>query len=71
LTDVPIATQLRINDYCHSKGIAFIAADVRGVFTWAFCDFGTGFEVHDKNGEECKEVLIGGVSKVCTHIQQC
>jgi len=63
LTDAVLNVQLRINDYCHSKSIYFISGDVRGVFSWAFCDFGEHFEVFDKNGEENKEMLIGEVSK--------
>jgi len=63
LTDAVLNVQLRINDYCHSKSIYFISGDVRGVFSWAFCDFGEHFEVFDRNGEENKEMLIGEVSK--------
>ena len=39
-------------------------ADVRGLFTWVFCDFGTEFEIFDKNGEENREVLIEKITKV-------
>lgn len=63
LTDTPLSTQIRINDYCHKNGKSFISADVRGAFTWIFCDFGDSFEIHDKDGEENKEVLIGEISK--------
>eukprot|EP01087_Luapelamoeba_hula_P012828 TRINITY_DN3622_c0_g1_i1.p1 TRINITY_DN3622_c0_g1~~TRINITY_DN3622_c0_g1_i1.p1 ORF type:complete len:1066 (-),score=192.27 TRINITY_DN3622_c0_g1_i1:111-3308(-) len=62
LTEVPLETQVRINDYCHKEGIAFASAEVRGLFTWAFCDFGDKFEIHDKNGEEPVEVMIEGVT---------
>lgn len=63
LTDATLETQLRVNEHCHEKGIRFISADVRGLFTWAFCDFGESFEVFDKNGEECKEVLISLITQ--------
>jgi hypothetical protein len=53
-----------VNDYCHSKDIAFIAADAKGLFTWTFCDFGKEFEVFDTTGEENKEVLVGDITSV-------
>jgi hypothetical protein len=71
---------LKISDHCHHKNIPFIYADVKGnidilklyvhynyrkgAFCWSFCDFGTGFEVFDKNGEENIEVMIGNITKV-------
>jgi len=63
LTDTPLSLQKKINAYCRTSGIAFIAADVRGVFCWAFCDFGDQFGVHDSNGEEPLEVLIEQITK--------
>lgn len=63
LTETPLHLQKKINAYCHARGIAFISADVRGVFCWAFCDFGDKFEVHDINGEEPLEIMIEHVSK--------
>ncbi|KAL6048271.1 Ubiquitin-like modifier-activating enzyme 6 [Balamuthia mandrillaris] len=71
LTDTPLDLQLKINDYCHSKGIAFISADVRGLFCSAFCDFGEKFEIHDKNGEENLEVMIDGVTKANPGVVTC
>jgi molybdopterin/thiamine biosynthesis adenylyltransferase len=32
LTNATIAKQIEIDDFCRSKGIYFIAADVRGLF---------------------------------------
>eukprot|EP01114_Cavostelium_apophysatum_P007108 TRINITY_DN1882_c0_g1_i1.p1 TRINITY_DN1882_c0_g1~~TRINITY_DN1882_c0_g1_i1.p1 ORF type:complete len:1017 (+),score=344.72 TRINITY_DN1882_c0_g1_i1:189-3239(+) len=63
LTDAPLATQLRVSDYCHSKSIRFISSDARGVFTQIFCDFGENFEVFDDNGEEVREVHLGNVTQ--------
>ena len=53
-----------IDDYCHSKGIAFILADVYGAFAWLFVDFGVNFEVCDKNGEENIEMLVANITQV-------
>ena len=64
LTDTPLATQIRVNEFCRSKGVAFISCDVRGLFCWGFTDFGPSFDIFDKDGEELKEVLIGNISNV-------
>jgi len=71
VTDAPLSLQKKINDYCHPKNIRFIAADVRGVFCWTFCDFGQGFEIFDKNGEENKEVLLEMVTKANPGVVTC
>jgi len=59
LVNYPLEVQLRVNDYCHAKGIYVIIAESRGAFVVAFNDFGEGFEVMDGNGEE---VLNGTVA---------
>nr|XP_025962416.1 ubiquitin-like modifier-activating enzyme 7 [Dromaius novaehollandiae] len=47
LTDSPLEEQLRIGDFCHSRGICFIVADVKGLAGQLFCDFGKPFVVCD------------------------
>jgi ubiquitin-activating enzyme E1 len=43
LTNTTLSKQIEIDEYCHNNGIAFIAADVRGLFglvassTWLTC----------------------------------
>lgn len=69
LTDTPLATQIRVNEFCRSKGVAFISCDVRGLFCWGFTDFGPSFDIFDKDGEELKEVLIGNISNVISSLQ--
>lgn len=63
LTETPLQEQIKINAYCREKGIHFISADTFGAFAWAFVDFGKGFIIHDKDGEESEEVLIKDISK--------
>ena len=48
-----------------SPQIRFISASTFGVFASVFTDFGDKFEVLDKNGEECHEFFINGVTNVC------
>jgi molybdopterin/thiamine biosynthesis adenylyltransferase len=52
LTESDYETIIAVNDYCHKKGIKFMAADAYGVYGRLFNDFGDKFEVFDKNGEE-------------------
>lgn len=50
-TDQTYTDAKRINDICHTAGIAFVKAEVRGVFASVFCDFGEQFPVLDVDGE--------------------
>ncbi len=51
-----------MNNYCREHKIKFISCDVYGVFSRVFCDFGDKFEVLDKNGEECNEMIIKNIT---------
>lgn len=46
----------------------FIAAEVRGVFSYAFVDFGDQFEVVDPNGEDPKAAIIANITQVRSSI---
>ncbi|KAK2161943.1 hypothetical protein LSH36_107g04046 [Paralvinella palmiformis] len=65
LTETSLDVQLRISDFCRKQNpqIMMIVADVYGVFSWTFCDFGDTFDVVDPNGEEPKQVFISNVTK--------
>ena len=52
----------RLNAMCRAKGVAFIKADVRGVFGSVFCDFGDAFDVADVDGEEALTCIVASVS---------
>lgn len=66
--DVVVVTQtsnaeaIRLNDICRKHGKAFIKADIRGVFSSVFCDFGQTFEVVDIDGEEPHSGIIAGIT---------
>lgn len=63
LTDVSsFETQIAIDQFCRSRGIKFISADVLGPWCRLFTDFGEEFEVADKNGEDPVEVMIKSIS---------
>ena len=47
---MPLKEALALNNFCHRHGIAFIRADIRGVFASVFTDFGPKFAVVDVDG---------------------
>lgn len=61
LTEADLETQVRVNNFTHKNGIAFIAADVRGLFGRAFVDFGEKFTVVDPTGEEPLSGIISAI----------
>ncbi|XP_033645283.1 ubiquitin-like modifier-activating enzyme 1 [Asterias rubens] len=63
LTKSSLEAQLKIGDFCHSKGIHLIIADTRGLFGQVFCDFGDDFTVIDVNGEEPLTSMISAITK--------
>lgn len=63
-TDISLEKAIEFNDYCHSHQppIAFIKAEVRGLFGSVFCDFGPEFTVLDVDGEEPRTGIIASIS---------
>ena len=62
--DLPLESQstLELNSACRAAGVKFVAADVRGVFSWCFVDFGDNFVTRDKDGEPVREVMLHEVN---------
>ena len=63
MIDAPLSEQLRVNDICHSKGVCYISCDARGVFAYAFCDFGDAFVVSDVDGNQAASCVVSSVTK--------
>lgn len=63
-TGISLEKAIEFNDYCHSHQppIAFIKAEVRGLFGSVFCDFGPEFTVFDVDGEEPRTGIIASIS---------
>lgn len=59
--------QLKVNDMCHDKGICYISCDARGVFAYAFCDFGESFVVSDVDGNQVMSERLRFVSRGLLH----
>ncbi|GAB4824302.1 E1 ubiquitin-activating protein, variant 3 [Ancistrocladus abbreviatus] len=64
LTDASLEKAMECNYYCHSHQppIAFVKAEVRGLFGSVFCDFGPEFTVLDVDGEEPHTGIIASIS---------
>jgi ubiquitin-activating enzyme E1 len=60
-TDVPVSTQVKLNNLCRSLGVKYIHAETRGVFGKVFCDFGEGFVVVDTDGEQPVNVHVATI----------
>ncbi|PHH82501.1 hypothetical protein CDD82_5755 [Ophiocordyceps australis] len=63
LTNVPIADQKAIGDYCHTKGIFLVIANTFGLFGSIFCDFGDKFSVLDPTGETPLSGIVAGIDE--------
>ncbi|KAM9677988.1 ubiquitin-like modifier-activating enzyme 6 isoform 1-T1 [Trichechus inunguis] len=73
LTEIRLPLQKKINDFCRSQcpPIKFISADVHGIWSRLFCDFGDEFEVLDTTGEEPKEIFISSITQANPGIVTC
>ncbi|KAG7562758.1 hypothetical protein FFLO_01819 [Filobasidium floriforme] len=63
LTNTTLSKQIEIDEFCHNNGIAFIAADVRGLFGYAFNDFGSKFTCVDPTGENPLSGIVASIDK--------
>lgn len=63
LTNSSLEEQKRINKITHHNGIAFIVADVSGLYAQLFNDFGPNHVVVDQTGEPVKSAMIASISK--------
>jgi len=59
IQDIQLA--INLNKACRSKGVRFLMADVCGLFSWSFSDFGSEFNVADLDGEEYSENYISSI----------
>ncbi|XP_066135673.1 ubiquitin-like modifier-activating enzyme 6 [Saccopteryx bilineata] len=73
LTEIKRPLQKKVNDFCrsHCPPIKFISADVHGIWSQLFCDFGDEFEVLDTTGEEPKEIFISNITQANPGIVTC
>ncbi|XP_038603857.1 ubiquitin-like modifier-activating enzyme 1 [Tachyglossus aculeatus] len=63
LTNSALEEQLRVGDFCHSRGIKLVVADTRGLFGQLFCDFGEEMILTDSNGEQPLSAMISMITK--------
>ncbi|XP_022102923.1 ubiquitin-like modifier-activating enzyme 6 [Acanthaster planci] len=65
LTEAPQSLLIKVDEFCRQQQppIKFIAGDVIGLYSYAFCDFGPEFTIMDPTGEESKESFIATITK--------
>lgn len=63
-TDVSLDRAIVYDDFCRSQAppIAFIKANINGLFGGVFCDFGPDFKVFDVDGEDAHTGIVASVS---------
>eukprot|EP00727_Mastigamoeba_balamuthi_P013622 m51a1_g8883 putative ubiquitin activating enzyme e1 (1049) ;mRNA; f:649634-653725 len=63
LTGSTLATAVSLDRMCVQHGARFLWADTKGVFAFAFNDFGPEFTVHDATGEQPLTYLVAAVTQ--------
>ncbi|KAH7447696.1 hypothetical protein KP509_01G117400 [Ceratopteris richardii] len=63
-TNSSLEQAITYNNFCHSQTppIAFIKADIHGLFGSVFCDFGPEFKVLDVDGEDPHTGIVASIS---------
>uniref|UniRef100_A0A8C9K7G7 Ubiquitin-like modifier-activating enzyme 1 n=1 Tax=Panthera tigris altaica TaxID=74533 RepID=A0A8C9K7G7_PANTA len=67
----PLEDQLRVGEFCHSRGIKLVVADTRGLFGQLFCDFGEEMKLTDSNGEQPLSAMVSMVTKDSPGVVTC
>lgn len=62
VTETTLEESLRINGVTHAHKIPFISADIRGLYSQVFCDFGPEFIVNDVDGEEPASGVVAAIT---------
>lgn len=63
----PVKELISINKFCRNqkKPIGFVLCQAFGLHAYTLIDYGEGFKIYDKDGEEPKPFLISDISKAC------
>lgn len=60
--------ELKVNEWTRQYGACFLCGSTRGLFAYAFNDFGTQFPVIDTTGEECIAGIVASITSVSVHL---
>jgi ubiquitin-activating enzyme E1 len=71
VTEASMSGLVRLNEYTHGAGKAFISADTVGLFGSVFCDFGSEFVCMDATGEESVSGMISAVTQEVESVVTC
>lgn len=63
----PLKELISINKFCRhqKKPIGFVLCQAFGLHAYCLIDYGEGFKIYDKDGEEPKPFLISDITKGC------
>mmetsp|Transcript_5712 Transcript_5712/g.8288 ORF Transcript_5712/g.8288 Transcript_5712/m.8288 type:complete len:1108 (+) Transcript_5712:146-3469(+) len=57
--DRAYTTQVQWNNWCRKANIKFVSIETAGLYGKVFCDFGNGFKVFDRDGEDPLQTPLG------------
>ncbi|ORX70907.1 ubiquitin-activating emzyme E1 [Linderina pennispora] len=71
VTEMPLLQQLEFSEAAHANGIYYISTELRGLFGYAFNDFGENFVVVDPTGEEPLSGMVASIEKSAEGVVTC
>ncbi|KAJ1727979.1 E1 ubiquitin-activating protein [Coemansia biformis] len=71
VTELSLARRLEIGEAARKANVCFISAETRGLFGYAFNDFGTGFVVADPTGEEPLSGMVASIEHSADAVVTC
>ncbi|KAJ2783062.1 E1 ubiquitin-activating protein [Coemansia interrupta] len=71
VTDIPQKQKLEISEAARKHNVCFISTETRGLFGYAFNDFGDKFVVDDPTGEEPLSGMIADIEQSAEGIVTC
>ncbi|KAI8322085.1 ubiquitin activating enzyme [Martensiomyces pterosporus] len=71
VTEMPLQKQLAFSEFAHNNGVCFISTEVRGLFGYAFNDFGDSFKVEDPTGEEPLSGMVASIEQTAEGVVTC
>ncbi|KAJ2770047.1 E1 ubiquitin-activating protein [Coemansia nantahalensis] len=71
VTELPLQRRLEISAAARQANVCFISTEIRGLFGYAFNDFGPGFVVADPTGEEPLTGMIANIEQGADGVVTC
>ncbi|KAJ2724071.1 E1 ubiquitin-activating protein [Coemansia sp. Benny D115] len=71
VTDIPQKKKLELSEHARTNGACFISTETRGLFGYAFNDFGDKFVVDDPTGEEPLSGMVASIEQSAEGVVTC